>query len=81
MQKINSSEESEFDNEEDLSNDSTFVNELETDAEYLQAYSDLNTDAEADIDTDDSNEYTSNRKKDHLQKSRGDVFNGNDDIV
>lgn len=81
LQKINSSEESEFDNEEDLSNDSTFVNELETDAEYLQAYSDLNTDAEADIDTDDSNEYTSNRKKDHLQKSRGDVFNGNDDIV
>ena len=61
LQKINSSEESEYDNEEDLGNDSTFVNELETDAEYLHAYSDMNTDAEADVDTDDSNDYSSRR--------------------
>ncbi|KAI5949445.1 CSH1 [Candida theae] len=54
LRKINSSEESEFDNEEESGNDSTFVNEMETDAEYMQAYSDLNTDAEADVDTDDS---------------------------
>ncbi|KAI5970635.1 CSH1 [Candida margitis] len=92
LKKISSSDKSEFNNEgendDDSGNDSTFVNELETDAEYLQAYSDLNTDAEADVDTDDSNDYTNNGKLTKSSK-RGGLFNDagevgtkyNDDIV
>lgn len=80
LKKINSSDESEFDNDEDSSNDLTFVNELETDAEYLQAYSDLNTDAEADVDTDDSttNDYKTDARKSPSQRGKSDSINGND---